>query len=1729
MRLITLLILLAVGGFAYSQDPVISLNVSTKDDDSGKKLAGSVVEVYKDGKLFISKNSASNGRVPTIDLPVGPKYKVVIKKPGYVPKVATFDSHYDYIEDLPPFTPFPMQTSLFKEVDGVDFEWLKTTPMIKFELNEAGQTVWDQGYTKDMQKKIEKLKNEMAEKAEEDAKKKADFDAFVKAGDAGVSKEDYEKAIQNYDSALGIFDDAEVKKKRDDAQKAFDDAQAGAELEKKFQELMTKAKDEYSSKSYEAALATYKEASDLKPAEKLPKDRIAEIEKLLADQKAQDEKFNKFVSDGDKAVGTESYDDAISNYESALAIKEDAGVKSKLEDAKKKKAEKENADAAAKELEERYNALITAADKGFDAKSYEESKSKYEEALALKPGESHPAARISEIDGILKKAKEEEDALKRLEEQYKKLVDEADVAFGEGKWQESIDTYNEALKLKAGEKHPTDQITAAKKNLADEAANAAKDEAYNKLMSDAKSLKDGEKYADAIAKYKEALNEKPGESEPTEKIKEIEKIMSDLEAANAKEAEYKKFMDNGQQDQDADDLSSALEQFKKAIGVKPGDSAAQAKIDELNKLIKEQQDAAAAEQEFNDLVTQAGKDFDAKEYTAAKKNYQKALDIKDDAGVKAKIKEIDDLIAANQNAEEQQQKYDAAMKAADEAFSTQKYEEALSKYQDAFAIKEEADAKNGIDKAKAKLAELADADAKEKEFNDLIAAGDAAFGSKDYDAALNKYRAAIKVKPDPSVSKKILDIEALVKAESENNELLGKYRAKLKEADDAFNNSSWESAKTLYADAIDIKGDEQYPKDQLDEIEKKMQEESQNEVEKQYQKILSVAQTKMDAEDYDKAIELFKRAQGMKPSDPLPQQKIDEINAIKAAKEAELADKEAFEKKFKDLVAKADGEFNSKDYDGALGDYKEALTMKPDDTHVKQRIQEINDIRNQADANAELDQKYQAAIDKADGLFKSESYEEAKAAYEEALDIKGSEQYPKDQITACNDKMQDQAGDEIEKQYQKILTVAQKKFDEENYDKAIELYERAKGMKPSDPLPQNKIDEINQLLADMASEKEKRDRFNKLIQDADTQFEQGKFEKALPIYMKALDIFKEQYPTDQVEKCREKMKGDSSGINKQYDKLIKKADEYFNAATYDKAKNLYQRAVKLKPSDKYPKDQLKEIDRILNPPKKLTADSGPLKDYGPAINEKPLDIEAMLREAEEQNRFNEYEAAYSQREEANAANKEWTQDGYNEGFITRQEAIKIEEDLIDMAGKGDVGRAESRESVVQWRDDLSERKVDDIDGQENDIQYQNKRIEAMTVEIAENTFDNDKPREEYLLDVEKIKLEIVDKNKTEVDGQENIIQQDKVNIEKVVESHVTHDPHNDDARQEVLILTENQNIDNINMKNENSWDQEDEVMNTRVESELLRDDIAANQLDDDVNRVESLKVIEEINISYADREKDDSDSQLNNNMTTRNNAEDLRQDIIDNKMGNDIPRQDMEVFVVEKEDEFATINVKNNQDQTDVVMNADVDIENIEILISEENRGRNEQREGYEEVVVDIQDEINKKDNELADDNIDKGMDMKDYAEKMLDDKTAKDKEGYDKQVVNEDNQADMMEDHIDHLKDDEIQNEESLNESQDYAESLKDLDVTKITPELENELGKKFPEGVTEESFAINDSQGVLKSYVVRRIVVSNGSGKVYEKVSTRYGHESYTRNGQPISEYQWNDETSSAQVGRN
>ena len=218
MRLFVFIFILFTSVHAFSQEKDVEIAVNVKDDDTGKKLGGATVEVYANGQLITSKTSAGNGKLPIMYVETGKYYKIFIKKSGYVTKMAELDARIDILEDAPDPLLLQFETSLFQRVEGVDFNFLETKPMTKFDFDSEYYFRYDKAYTAEMLKKIAALKKEMAEKKKEEsekdkeaAKTEADFRAYVDAGDDAMKNELYGKAVGQYELALALKKgDAEV-------------------------------------------------------------------------------------------------------------------------------------------------------------------------------------------------------------------------------------------------------------------------------------------------------------------------------------------------------------------------------------------------------------------------------------------------------------------------------------------------------------------------------------------------------------------------------------------------------------------------------------------------------------------------------------------------------------------------------------------------------------------------------------------------------------------------------------------------------------------------------------------------------------------------------------------------------------------------------------------------------------------------------------------------------------------------------------------------------------------------------------------------------------------------------------------------------------------------------------------------------------------------------------------------------------------------------------------------------------------------------------------------------------------------------------------------------------------------------------------------------------------------------------------------------------------------------
>jgi hypothetical protein len=1096
MKHLVLGLFLLIGFHTFSQTAAWSFPVSGKVTKAGKKLSGAVVTLLKSGTQVNQIVTNVNGKFDFV-LEPNADYIITVTKPGFITKRFSFNT-----QNVPPerakqgFGGVDLSEIVIFEIpQGVDVNELNSIlsqPIAKFAFQDVAQDFnYDEKYTQSIRGKLDKL-GEAQKKAEEEEKKKADgdkavndmYNAAVSKGDKALSTNDYSTAKAAYNEAANLKpDEKSIKDKlkyleNTLAKDAADKAAAGKEkeLNDKYTAIITKADKAFAAKDYSGAKSSYNDALGLKASEKYPKDKIAEIDKVLGDMAAKDA--------ADKA-----------------------------------KAAKE------KELNDKYTAAIAKADGLLTVKDYNGAKTSYTDASGFKPAEKYPKDKLAEIDKALAdlaaKAAAEKDKAgkeKELNDKYTAVITKADASLAAKDYTGAKTSYTEALGLKAAEKYPKDKLAEIDKALADIAAKAAaeKDKAakekelndkYTAAITKADASLTAKDYNGAKSGYTEATGLKPTEKYPKDKLAEVEKILADIAAKAAAE-----------------------------------------------------KDKAAKEKELNDKYTAAITKADAllasKDYSGARSAYTEALGLKPaEKYPKDKLTEVEKIlaeIAAKESADkskaakekELNAKYDAAVAKADKAFTANDYTSAKAGYTEAAGIKPTE--KYPQDK----LAEI------EKALADKA--------DKASKAAAEKDKAA------------------------KEKEVNAKYDAAIAKADKAFTANDLTSAKTAYTDAASIKPAEKYPQDKLAEIDK----------------LLADKATKV-ASDKDKA-----------------------------AKEKELNDK------YNAAIAKADKGFTAKDYLGAKAAYNEAATLKLNEEYPKKRLTEIEKIlaaeankeasdKEKAAKEKEINEKYTLAMTRGNKALTTKDYDNAKTAYNEALTLKPFEQLPKDKLaeiqklllTADADKAAAAKEKETNDKYNAAIVTADKSFTAKDYDAAKSAYSEASGLKSAEKYPKDKLAEIEKIMSDIAAkenakkekvsaEKEVNDRYTAAISKADQAFAAKLYTQAQGLYSEASGIKPaEKYPKDQmmeIERLQDAETAKEAEKAKQgkYKGLIEKGDKQFSTKEYKAARLLYVEASGIKPVEKYPKEKIAEIDGLL----------GKLKAVIPAVIEPPKDNDPVKKQ-----------------------------------------------------------------------------------------------------------------------------------------------------------------------------------------------------------------------------------------------------------------------------------------------------------------------------------------------------------------------------------------------------------------------------------------------------------------------------------------------------------------------------------
>jgi hypothetical protein len=550
---LVLIITFSAGTHLFAQDNVILAYGAVKDFNTNKKLESVDITILQNGSPFENFITPGNGKYE-FELPLGHIYSVNFSLDGYIGKKLQLDTKGIPEEDMAGGFQMSLDMSLFEYIEGFDSSILDV-PIGKSSFDPQQNAMsWDEGHTSRMQDKIQDEFERLDNLGEELAKLREEFNELVAKGDQKMIEEKFSDAIGNYEEALKIFDEEPVQKKLADAEAAYAAANADAEREANYQRLIAQAKNDIKKKSFENAQDALKEAIELKPDEREPKDLLNQIAKDLEEIEKR-KQYESLVADADSKFKNEDYAVSIDIYNQALDLfgSEDY-PRGQIKEAQKRIDEKRAADLANADLEAKYKAAIDLGNKNMKDEEYQVALRNFEEAKGLKENEKLPKAKIAEIEGILADLAAQADRNQaqdlanaetdRINKEYQALIIAADEKFQSEQLNEAKKDYLAALEVKSEEKYPKSRIDKIDDLLAmaiaDAGDAAAENEArleaerinneYQALITSADTKFDSEQLKAAKEDYEAALVLKNQEKYPKSRITRIDDLIAEQNA-----------------------------------------------------------------------------------------------------------------------------------------------------------------------------------------------------------------------------------------------------------------------------------------------------------------------------------------------------------------------------------------------------------------------------------------------------------------------------------------------------------------------------------------------------------------------------------------------------------------------------------------------------------------------------------------------------------------------------------------------------------------------------------------------------------------------------------------------------------------------------------------------------------------------------------------------------------------------------------------------------------------------------------------------------------------------------------------------------------------------------------------------------------------------------------------------------------------------------------------------
>ena len=259
---------------------------------------------------------------------------------------------------------------------------------------------------------------------------------------------------------------------------------------------------------------------------------------------------------------------------------------------------------------------------------------------------------------------------------------------------------------------------------------------------------------------------------------------------------------------------------------------------------------------------------------------------------------------------------------------------------------------------------------------------------------------------------------------------------------------------------------------------------------------------------------------------------------------------------------------------------------------------------------------YNQLINQADQYRDNDNFNDAKKVYNQAIKLKPLESYPKTQIEFINNKIDNISRDKIRSEYEEIIKKADLLFKDKSYKEALKKYDEANEISPNEPYPIDKIREIKKLLIKIES---KDNEYQRLINQADNEFESANWDDALKNYQLAINIYNKEHPQKRIEEINlrlSELKSQNDAAlseRSKFDDIIIEADQLYSQEKYAESKVKFQEALNLFKDEYYPKKKLAEIELIL---REIEVSNLQIEKYNDLISKADaLRLENKLEEA----------------------------------------------------------------------------------------------------------------------------------------------------------------------------------------------------------------------------------------------------------------------------------------------------------------------------------------------------------------------------------------------------------------------------------------------------------------------------------------------------------------------------------